>query len=130
MKVFPKDATAYFNQFFKQTVNYRDQNNIKAPDMINLLLDARRNEETNGKNKKLDITDEDIGAQALIFFLAGLETVATSLSFAVYELAVHQDIQERLRQEVDEVWNETKAKPSFEDISTMKYLEMVVLGKL
>lgn len=98
--------------------------------MINLLLEARRSEEKSGKNKKLDLTDKEIAAQAMIFFLGGFETVATSLCFTVYELALHQDVQQRLRQEVDEVWNDNKGKPSFEDISNMKYLDMVICGEL
>lgn len=97
--------------------------------MLHLLLEARKNEQGNNKDKKLDITDEEIVAQAMIFFLGGFETVSTSLCFAVYELAIHEDIQKRLYQEIEEVWKETEGKPSFEDISKMKYLDMVISGK-
>lgn len=97
--------------------------------MLDLLLDARKNEEEKSKAKTFNITDEEIISQAMIFFLGGFETVSTSLCFAIYELAVHQEIQECLRHEVDEVWNKTKGKPTFEDISNMKYLDMVISGK-
>lgn len=101
--MFPRKATAYFNAFFKQAIKHREENHIKKPDMLNLLLEARKNEEIKGKGKGLEITDEEIVAQAMVFFLGGFDTVSNSLCFTVYELAVHQDVQERLRGEVDEL---------------------------
>ena len=40
-------------------------------------------------------------AQSLLFFLAGYETTATTLSFVGYCLATNQDCQERLIEEID-----------------------------
>lgn len=96
--------------------------------MLQLLLEARRNDE-NKRGKVLNISEEELTAQVMIFFLGGFETVATSLCFAVHELAVNQDIQDRLRAEIDEMWKEQDGKLTIEDISKMKYLDMVVSGK-
>lgn len=87
-------------------------------------MHARRNE-----GKGLDITDEDIAAQAMIFFLGGFETVSTALSFTIYELALNQDVQRRLQEEIDVMWEEQNGKITFEVISQMKYLDMVVSGR-
>ncbi|TGZ51337.1 putative cytochrome P450 6a13, partial [Temnothorax longispinosus] len=38
-----------------------------------------------------------------IFFIAGFETSAATTTFAVYELAQHQDIQDKVRKEIDEI---------------------------
>lgn len=130
VRVFPKEATAYFNAFFTETLKYREQNNIKRPDMLHLLLEARKTDEVKNKIKSLDISDKEIIAQAMIFFLGGFETVSNSLCFAIYELAVQQEIQQRLRREIDELWEQTKGKPTFEDILNMKYLDMIISGKL
>ena len=40
---------------------------------------------------------------AMIFFVAGYETTASTLQFMAYELAVNPEIQERLIQEIDDV---------------------------
>ncbi|PRD29040.1 UNVERIFIED_CONTAM: Cyp6a23 [Trichonephila clavipes] len=50
--------------------------------------------------KKLSM--DELVAQCVIFFLAGYDTTASTLSFATYMLALDQDIQDKLRQEVDD----------------------------
>jgi cytochrome P450 len=47
----------------------------------------------NVTQKKL--TEDEILAQAWIFFLAGYETTATTLTFCSYELALNPECQER-----------------------------------
>jgi len=67
-------------------------------------------------------------AQAFIFFFAGYETVATLLAFMAHELAENPEIQARLREEID---NSISEEPlSYESVLGMKYLEMVVSGKI
>uniref|UniRef100_A0A1B6E0D8 Cytochrome P450 n=1 Tax=Clastoptera arizonana TaxID=38151 RepID=A0A1B6E0D8_9HEMI len=61
-------------------------------------------------------------AQAFIFFLAGFETTSNTTSFCLYELALNQDVQEKLRQEVDLLGGDV----SFDRIKEMTYLDMVV----
>lgn len=74
------------------------------------------------------MTDDDITAQALFFFLAGFEITATIMCLVSHELAVHPEIQERLRKEVDGVMEASKGKITYDDLMGMKYLDMVVLG--
>jgi len=49
------------------------------------------------------LTHDEVADQVLVFLLAGHETTATTLAFALYELARHPQWQEELRREVDEV---------------------------
>jgi Cytochrome P450 len=73
-----------------------------------------------------EISDQDIAAQAFLFFFAGYETVSTLLAFAAHELAENPDIQERLREEIDQAINNDGL--SYDSVMGMKYLEMVVSG--
>jgi cytochrome P450 family 9 len=75
------------------------------------------------------ITEEDIAAQALVFYIAGFDTVATMLSFLAHELAVNPEIQERLRAEIDATISTNKGKLTYESIISMKYLDMVTSGQ-
>ncbi|XP_017787136.1 PREDICTED: cytochrome P450 9e2-like, partial [Nicrophorus vespilloides] len=85
--------------------------------MIHLLLEARKGKlqkETtimkdsyaateqfslNRMTNKIQISNEDIMGQALIFFFGGYDTTSFLMCFLAYELAVNPHVQEKLRQE-------------------------------
>lgn len=76
-----------------------------------------------------ELNDDNIAAQVLAFLVAGLDTTSTLLSFASYQLAVHPEIQSRLQEEIDETLNEHEGKFTYEALSSMKYLGMVMSGE-
>lgn len=47
------------------------------------------------------MSDLEIVAQSTIFIFAGYETTSSSLSFLMYHLATHPDIQQKLQEEID-----------------------------
>ena len=49
----------------------------------------------------LALSDLELVAQSIIFIFAGYETTSTSLSFLMYELATHPDVQQKLQEEID-----------------------------
>jgi len=68
-------------------------------------------------------------AQALAFLIAGYETSSTTLSFALYELALHPDIQQSLRAEIVQVLSKHDGKLTYDGIKDMSYLDRVVSGE-
>jgi hypothetical protein len=50
------------------------------------------------------------------------------MSFALYELALHPEIQNRLRAEIMEVLNKHNGQLTYDNIQEMAYLDMVVSG--
>jgi len=75
------------------------------------------------------ISRDSLAAQAFVFFLAGFETSSSTMTFCLYELSLHQDIQDRLRQEIDDVLQKHEGKITYEGIQEMEYLDKVVSGK-
>lgn len=64
-----------------------------------------------------------------VFFLAGFETSSTTLSFCLHEMAVNQDIQNRVYDEINKAANTYGLPFSYEAISSMNYLEQCLKGK-
>jgi cytochrome P450 family 9 len=149
---FSDKMITFFTKIVKENIYSREKLGVVRPDMINLLLQARKpnfkyeqsqslpdtgfatvEESDIGKNQNFatrKITDEDIAAQAFLFFFAGFDSVSSLLCFMSHELAVNQDVQEKLIQEVDDTWNECDGKITYEALMSMKYMDMVVSESL
>lgn len=48
----------------------------------------------------LGLSKDEVVAQSILFFLAGYDTTATSISFLMYNLALYPEIQEKLYEEI------------------------------
>jgi len=68
-------------------------------------------------------------AQAFLFLIAGYETSSSTLSFALYELALHPQIQQNLRAEIMQVMSKHDGKLTYDGMQDMLYLDRVVSGE-
>ena len=88
------------------------------------------NEELNYKRSSgKPLTDDEMIAQAFVFFIAGYETIATTLSYISYELALNQDIQDKLYEEIKTVQDE-KGTINYETLIKLQYLDSVIAESL
>ncbi|XP_036325016.1 probable cytochrome P450 9f2 [Rhagoletis pomonella] len=123
-----KNSTKYFCQLVLDAFKYRKERNIRRPDIINLLMEARGLFPTDSpKAHNREWTDTEMVAQCFLFFFGGFETMATLICFAAYELMGNPIVQEKLFEEVEEINKRREGKRlTYEDLQGMKYLEMVV----
>ncbi|KAK9885344.1 hypothetical protein WA026_010841 [Henosepilachna vigintioctopunctata] len=146
--LFGEKLRSFFINLVKETIKIREEQNIKRPDMLGLLIEARKgkhNVQTTDEVKDAsfaaveehlamdeaaqNLTDMDIASQVFVFFLGGFETVSTAMCFMAYELAVNPDIQKKLIEEIDQ--NKPQKGPlSYETLNNMNYLDMVVSESL
>ncbi|KYM96574.1 Cytochrome P450 6k1 [Cyphomyrmex costatus] len=107
-----RQVISFYMKMFRETVEYRKAYNIIRYDFVNLLIqlmnrdyvDPDDNEEiTNVSSTMNKLTMTEATAQSYVFFVAGFETSATTATYALYELAQHQDIQDKVRKEIDEI---------------------------
>lgn len=139
IEVFRKSIHKFFETNVLGEIKRRQELNFHRPDVIELLIQAKNGklksedgEETEGKTnlknlEAFDWTDEDLVAQALVFFLGGFESTATLIQSIFWELAMNPEVQETLIEEVDEILEMLNGKQiSYEQLNEMEYLEMVV----
>ncbi|GAA3642223.1 hypothetical protein GCM10022267_31100 [Lentzea roselyniae] len=86
-------------------------------DLLSVLLAARDDDGS-------ALSDELVTDHLVSFLVAGIETVANTLSWALYLLAIHPDIRERLHNEVDAVLGGRIA--CYEDLESLKLTRCVV----
>ncbi|CAG2167676.1 unnamed protein product [Oppiella nova] len=78
---------------------------------------------SNVLEKKL--TEDEILAQCFLFFVAGYETTATTLSYCTYELALNPGLQDRLYEETKDVFNE-KGEIDYEVLSRLTFIYALI----
>lgn len=64
-------------------------------------------------------------AQAFIFFFAGFETSSTAMSFTLYLLAKHPEIQVKVREEVRRIKKAHENEINYDALMEMHYLNQV-----
>uniref|UniRef100_A0A6M2DMD3 Putative cytochrome n=1 Tax=Xenopsylla cheopis TaxID=163159 RepID=A0A6M2DMD3_XENCH len=127
-----KKTMKFFRGLVHETMSLRIKDNIIRPDMIHLLMQARkgtlRDEDSLISNPKRDWTEDELTAQALIFLIAGFDTSSTLLMFLAYELALNPGVQECLQEEVDAIMDNNKddAKLTYEQLAKATYMDMVI----
>ncbi|CAB3239058.1 unnamed protein product [Arctia plantaginis] len=141
------ETSGFFSDVVLSTIEEREKRNIIRHDMINILNEIKKGQlrherdsdvdssagfatvEESNFGKKLrdrEWTDNDLVAQAVLFLLAGFDTVSTVMTFMIYELAVNPDVQEILVQEIKEFDQMNGGQLDFKSIQSMKYMDMVV----
>lgn len=74
------------------------------------------------------LTEKELVSEAFVIYLAGFETSASSMTFALFELAQHQEIQNKLRKEIQDVLKKYNGQIDYESVSEMVYLDKVLKG--
>lgn len=115
--------TSFFLNIVKETMEYRKKHKYIRHDFINILMELR--EQPHKLGEEVELTDSLCAAQAYLFFGAGFESSAWTMSNVLYELAQNKDIQDRVRQEIEEVFEKNEGTILYESVNTMKYLHAV-----
>lgn len=134
VRTFKPHLEKFFFRAVKDVITYRENNNIRLPDFMQLLIDMKNgvniDDSNSGKSNDVkSLTMNEIVAQAVLFFIAGFETSSTTMHYCLYELARNPDVQSKVRAEIREVYKKNGNTVSYETIKEMKYLGQVVDGK-
>lgn len=120
-----EDVTDFFTNVVKDTVDFREKNNIHRNDFMDLLIAMK-----NSTDEAECITVNEIASHAFLFFLAGFETTSTVLVYCLYELALGDQkyIQNLAREEITTVLKKYDGNLCYEAIGEMTYIGQIVAG--
>lgn len=128
-KVFP-----YFKDMVEHVRDYRKNHKIYRRDLFQFLSQLESSEETVEGEQDLRLmkhhrlTLNQITTQCFSFFVGGFETSSALMSFALLEIALNQDIQDRLRKNITDNLEKCDGF-TYEAVNGMYYLEWVINGK-
>ena len=77
LTIVPKQVQDFFVSLMEQALKYRVANNVVREDFLDHLIDLK---------KKKNISDLDMAAHTVSFFLDGFETSSLAISHALYEV--------------------------------------------
>jgi cytochrome P450 len=86
-------------------------------DLLSMLLQAHDDDGS-------QMTDSQLRDEVMTLFLAGHETTALALSWGLYLLASHPEVEKRFHAELDELL--TGRLPEVSDLPRLRYTEMLV----
>lgn len=111
---------------YRDDLDFNDENDVGAKKRL-AFLDLMIESAQNGTNK---ITDHEIKEEVDTIMFEGHDTTAAGSSFVLCLLGVHQDIQERVYNELYSIFGDSDRPATFEDTLKMKYLERVIFEGL
>lgn len=127
IQITPKRIQDFFLKLVIDTVEYREKNKIERNDFLSMLIQLKNNGKLDGDERVIGkISFTDLAAQCFVFFLAGFETSSTALSYALYELSLNQELQDKTRGEIEKVLAQHNGEITYDAIMSMEYCGQVI----
>lgn len=131
-RVFPEEIIHFFKTMLVKVFELRGYKPAKRNDFVDLLLDLRQNrylvgegittyKNGEGRQVRLELDDETMSAQCVVFFAAGYETSATTLAYTLHQLALHPAVQDRVIAEVEEFLQRHDGRITYECVNELPY---------
>ncbi|XP_046601989.1 probable cytochrome P450 6a13 [Neodiprion lecontei] len=129
-----KGTSDFIINIVKDTIAHRTANHVIRKDFMDLVIQLITKGFVNsddGKDGSQDpaasekITLLEGAAQVFVFWVAGFETSSSAATHCLYEMAMNQDIQEKLVEEINTVL-EKFGSLTYDSIMEMSYLDKVI----
>ncbi|ETN66930.1 cytochrome P450 [Anopheles darlingi] len=125
------------------TLNMIDKRRKINEDTLRVASPDERKDETYGRHKRalldtlLDaridgkpLTDDDIREEVDTFTFAGHDTTASAMTFLLYNVAKHPDVQDRLYEEILDEFGPESTELTLSMINNLRYMDLVIKESL
>nr|CAD7430202.1 unnamed protein product [Timema monikensis] len=109
----------------RDDLDEQDENDVgqkKRLAFLDLMIESSQKEGT--------LTDEEIKEEVDTIMFEGHDTTAAASSFFLSLMGIHQNIQDKVSQELDEIFGDSDRPVTYQDTLEMKYLERCLLETL
>ncbi|XP_014218830.2 probable cytochrome P450 6a14 [Copidosoma floridanum] len=117
------EVVNFFMSLIEKNIAFRNTNNLRRNDLVDILMDIKNHPEKIGEK---EATLALLTSQAYVFFAAGFDTTSSTITHALYEVALNQNIQNQLRTEICTTIQKYSGNLNYDVIYHMKYLDQVL----
>lgn len=138
MSPLPAAFKDFMYNMVKETIEYREKNNVVQKDFIQCLIQIRNSGKVNIDDSLWDsktaadgskaMTIEQCAGQVALLYLAGFDTTSSAVANTLYELAQNPDLMERLQRDIDDTLTKHNGIISYEAVQEITLLELCVQG--
>ncbi|KAK3912735.1 putative cytochrome P450 6a14 [Frankliniella fusca] len=123
-------TTNFFIKLMKDTVEYREANKIERNDFVHLMMQLREDDrlETD-RVHHIEFNHSVMTAQAFLFFIAGLDSIANTVGFSLHELAIEPELQQRAADEVRDMLHKHGGM-TYDAVKNMNLIERIIRESL
>lgn len=128
-----KEVGDFMIDAVRQNLEYRETNNVIRKDFFQMLMQLRNtgkirddaDDDWSAKSNRSEksITLEETAAHAFLFFSGGFESSSSTMSFCMYELAKHPEIQQRAYNDIVDTLKAHDGQLTYESVAEMKYID-------
>lgn len=120
-----KEINSFYMNLVQGALENRKRDSQPRNDFMNILLQMHENPKTEAER----VTLNEIAAQSFLFFIAGFETSSSTMMFALYELALNPDVQEKAVQHIRAVLERHENQFTYDCLRELDYLERIIQGQ-
>ncbi|KAG5767735.1 hypothetical protein H9Q72_004499 [Fusarium xylarioides] len=110
-----------FLKWLRKHVDQRTKNEPHLPDLFSWLLGAYKEQSVHTKQDDLNLLGD-----AHLIVVAGSDTTSTTMTCALFELARHPQVYQKLQKEVDEFLKQGDSPHSHSALAKLKYLQAII----
>lgn len=124
-----REVSDFFMKVVKDTVEYRESNDVRRNDFMHLLIQLKNHGALDGDSTSIGrLTIEEIAAEAFIFWTAGFETSSTAMCYTLFELSQNHVVQDKARDNIRRVLAKHDDLFTYEAMMEMSYLDKCLSG--